>query len=272
MTDILQARLFVLLVLPISWCFEALIIVRGGVRELGPPWLVALMCITGGISILLRLIFKSGFADAGFQLGLRRYYVYAIALPPVLALLEGFICAVLDIRRFSLVAPEMLVRMSGIALSVLGLGVVGALGEEVGWRGFLLPKLVSSGARHPYLVTGMVWAAWHLPLIAFGGFYKTDNPLLLALVYGIGVLAMSFLIAELRMRSGSVWVAATVHAAHNFFFQFGVPALILTARGSRSALWDTVGGDTGLSVAALYAGAYFALLHAFRRREGTKER
>jgi uncharacterized protein len=271
-TDIRQAWIFVISVLLLSWSFQAFIITKGGVSQLGSYWaatlwIVALMCIPGALSILLRLVLKAGFADVSFRLGPGRYYVYAIAIPLALALLVGSIASALDIRTFSLVAPEELVDLGVIALVVLGLGLIGAVGEEVGWRGFLLPKLMNGGARQPYLATGIVWAVWHLPLIAFGGYYQTENPLFMALVYGLAIIAMSFLISELRVRSRSVWVAAAMHAAHNFFFQFAIPALILRAPGSRSALWDVVASDAGLSVAAVYAVAYVAFLGLSRRRE-----
>lgn len=266
-TDRFQAWIFVLLVLSISWSFEACIIINGGIRSFGPLWLVALMCIPGLLSILLRIILKSGFGDVGFQLGAGRYHVYAIAVPLLLALLVALLSNALDIRRFSPVAADALGPLAPTILFILVLGLVGAVGEELGWRGFLLPKLVSAGARHPYLVTGLVWSFWHLPLIAFGGFYETDTPLLMAVVYGFGIVAMSFFISELRMRSGSVWMAALIHAAHNFFFQFAVPVLILTTPGSRTALWDMVASDTGLGIAALYACAYLVVRPASRRHE-----
>jgi len=276
-TDIRQAWLFAISVLLLNWSFQAFIIINGGVSTLGSfwmviLWLVALMCIPGALSILLRLIFKSGFADVGFRLGLRRYYVYAIAIPLALALLVGLISSALDIRHFSLVASDEFVELGGTALFLLVLGSIGAVGEEVGWRGFLLPKLVNGGVSHPYMATALIWALWHLPLIAFGGYYQTDSPLRMALVYGIGIIAMSFLFSELRVRSGSVWVAAAMHASHNFFFQFAVPALILRAPGSRSSLWDVVAGDAGLSVAAVYAIAYIAFLHASRRHKNSEDR
>jgi membrane protease YdiL (CAAX protease family) len=272
-TEIRQAWIFVVSVLLLSWSFQALIIIKGGVSQLGSfwaamLWIVALMCIPGALSILLRLVLKAGFADVSFRLGQGRYYVYAVAIPLALALLVGLISSALDIRTFSLAAPEELFDIGLIALFVLGLGLIGAVGEEVGWRGFLLPKLMNGGARHPYLATGLIWAVWHLPLIAFGGYYQTDSPLRMALVYGLGIIAMSFLICELRVRSRSVWVAAAMHAAHNFFFQFAVPALILRAPGSRSDLWDVVASDAGLSVAALYAVAYLAFL----RRQDQRNR
>jgi membrane protease YdiL (CAAX protease family) len=261
MSDRNQALVFVVSVLAISWGFEAFIIANGGIRNFGLVWIVALMCIPGALSIVLRLILKSGFGDTGFRVGKGRYYLYAVAVPLLLALLVGFISAALDIRNFSPVRPEQLTQLSPVLLSVLGLGLIGAFGEELGWRGFLLPKMISGGVKSPYLVSGLVWASWHLPLIAFGGFYQGDNALLMALVYGVGIIAMSFVFSELRVRSGSVWVAAIVHAAHNFFFQFALPVLLLTVPGSRSHLWDMVIGDTGLFIAVLYAFAYLVIRH-----------
>lgn len=265
MNDRNQVLIFIVSVLAISWGFEALIIANGGVGNFGPLWIVALMCIPGALSIVLRIILKSGFGDVGFRIGKGRYYLYASAVPLLLALLVGLISAVLDIRNFSPVSPEQLTKLSPVLLTILGLGLIGAFGEELGWRGFLLPKMISGGIKSPYLVSGLVWASWHLPLIAFGGFYQADNALLMALIYGVGIIAMSFFFGELRVRSGSVWVATIVHAAHNFFFQFAVPVLLLTVPGSRSYLWDMVTGDTGLSIAALYASAYLVFRHAVRR-------
>jgi uncharacterized protein len=272
MSDRNQALVFIVSVLAISWGFEAFIIANGGVRNFGLLWIVALMCIPGVLSIVLRLILKSGFGDVGFRIGKGRYYLYAMAIPLLLALLVALISAAFDIRNFSPVSLEQFTQLGPILLSVLGLGLIGALGEEVGWRGFLLPKMISGGIKNPYLFSGLVWASWHLPLIAFGGFYQADNALLMALIYGVGIIAMSYVFSELRVRSGSVWVAAIVHAVHNFFFQFMVPVLLLTVPGSRSDLWDMATGDTGLSIAVLYASAYLVFRHVVRRHRTSEGR
>lgn len=265
MSDRNQALIFVVLVLAVSWSFEAFIIVNGGVRSFGPLWIVALMCIPGVLSVVLRFTLKSGFGDVGFRAGEGRYYIYAVAVPLLLALLVGFASSALDIRKFSPVSPGQLIQLGPVLLSVLGLGLIGAFGEELGWRGFLLPKMMSGGVKSPYLVCGLVWASWHLPLIAFGGFYQTDNALLMTLIYGVGIVAMSFVFSEFRVRSGSVWIAAIAHAAHNFFFQFVVPALLLTMSGSNSGRWDMMAGDTGLLVAMLYAVTYLVFRRVIRR-------
>jgi membrane protease YdiL (CAAX protease family) len=261
MSDRNQALIFVVSVLAISWSFEAFIIVNGGVRNFGPLWIVALMCIPGVLSLVLRLVLKSGFGDVSFRAGKGRYYIYAITVPLLLALLVGLVSAVFDIRKFSLISPGQLIQITPILLSVLGLGLIGAFGEELGWRGFLLPKMMNGGFKSPYFACGLVWASWHLPLIAFGDFYQTDNALLMALIYGLGIIAMSFVFSELRVRSGSVWIAAIAHSAHNFFFQFAVPVLLLTVPGSHSELWDTVAGDTGLFIAVFYGLTYLVLHH-----------
>lgn len=265
MSDRNQVFIFIASVLAVSWSFEAFIIVNGGVRNFGPFWIVTLMCIPGVLSLALRFMLKSGFGDVGFRAGKGRYYIYAIAVPLLLALIVGFISAIFDIREFSPISLGQLGKITPVLLSVLGLGLIGAFGEELGWRGFLLPKMMNGGFKTPYLACGLVWASWHLPLIAFGGFYQTDNAWLMALIYGLGIIAMSFVFSELRMRSGSVWIAAIVHAAHNFFFQFAAPALLLTLPGSHSDLWDMVAGDTGLCIAALYIVTYLVLRRIFRR-------
>lgn len=148
MSDRNQAWVFIVLVLAISWGFEALIIVNGGVRNFGIRWIVALMCIPGVFSLALRLILKSGYGDVGFRVGKARYYLYAVVVPLSLASFVGLISAAFDIRKFSLASPEQFIQIAPVLLSVLGLGLIGAFGEEPGWRGFLLPKMMrKTGVR-----------------------------------------------------------------------------------------------------------------------------
>lgn len=263
-----QALVFIIAVLLASWGLELFIIMNGGVRALGPLWIVGLMCIPGLVAVILRLALKDRFADVGLRLGAPGFYALAIGIPILIAALSSAFSIVVDIRVLEPVSAQALSKLMPALWSVLGLGLIGAFGEELGWRGFLLPKLMVE-VRHPYALTGIVWAAWHLPLIAFGGFYAVEHRLQMALIYALGIVAMNLVFCELRMRSGSVWVATVAHAAHNFVFQFVVPVLILTMPGGRAKLWDQIVGDTGLIVAALYAGAYL-VLHSFSPVPGGK--
>jgi membrane protease YdiL (CAAX protease family) len=55
------------------------------------------------------------------------------------------------------------------------LNMIPALGEEIGWRGFLLPNLEPLGKRRAAVLSGMIWALWHAPLILILGFYYGDQ-------------------------------------------------------------------------------------------------
>jgi membrane protease YdiL (CAAX protease family) len=121
--------------------------------------------------------------------------------------------------------------ISGTPLSVLAyvvvvgtagmvLNSVAALGEEIGWRGFLVPELakVTSFGRVGFL-SGLIWASWHVPLIV-GADYHGRNPAWYSLLcFGIMVVAMGYVAAWIRLKSGSVWPAMLFHASHNLFVQ-----------------------------------------------------
>jgi membrane protease YdiL (CAAX protease family) len=126
-------------------------------------------------------------------------------------------------------APDWLVLagyllLTGTAGMVMSLAF--ALGEEIGWRGFLAPHLTETfGFRIGALLTGAIWAAWHLPLV-FLADYHAGTPWW----FGVGcftvlMLGMSVVMAWLRLTSGSLWTAALLHASHNQFIQlFFTPA------------------------------------------------
>ncbi|MFY7068250.1 CPBP family intramembrane glutamic endopeptidase [Nocardiopsis changdeensis] len=90
-----------------------------------------------------------------------------------------------------------------------------ALGEELGWRGWLLPKLMPLGTLPALLVSGVIWGVWHAPLVLLGYNYP-DAPGWLAVVMMTGMCTVvGAVFGWLRLRSGSVWPAALAHAAFN---------------------------------------------------------
>jgi uncharacterized protein len=109
------------------------------------------------------------------------------------------------------------------ASSTVGLffGLISGLGEEIGWRGFFVPELVKIFPyRTAILISGGVWTLWHLPLILFGGYTNSGVPAWYAvLMFTIMVLGINFAFGWLRLKSGSLWPAAVLHASHNLFVQ-----------------------------------------------------
>ena len=94
-----------------------------------------------------------------------------------------------------------------------------ALGEEIGWRGVLTPALMRfMSLPLASLVTGLLWALWHLPIILFTQYNAgpTDMGLQIA-NFALMSVALSFIMTYLRLRSGSLWPATVLHASHNIF-------------------------------------------------------
>jgi len=104
------------------------------------------------------------------------------------------------------------------------LGMVGklsrALGEEIGWRGFLVPELAKvTSFPMVALISGLMWAAYHYPVLLFGD-YNAGGPAWFGLLsFTVMVVADSFILAWLTLRSQSLWPAAISHASHNLFIQ-----------------------------------------------------
>ncbi|WP_444902719.1 CPBP family intramembrane glutamic endopeptidase [Microbulbifer sp. CnH-101-E] len=97
----------------------------------------------------------------------------------------------------------------------------GVLGEEIGWRGLLVPelsKLMSfSGVA---LISGFIWAAWHWLMMIAGVYGNETVPLGYQLFFfTLGLMSMSVIMTYIRLRSNSVWPAVIFHMSHNVFIQ-----------------------------------------------------
>jgi membrane protease YdiL (CAAX protease family) len=98
--------------------------------------------------------------------------------------------------------------------------ILTAFGEEVGWRGLMYPIMQRLfGWKKAIVFSGVVWAAWHLPLIIGGVYLPTANLLISIPLFIVEVFAITVIISWLRMASNSVWPAVFFHAAHNYFDQ-----------------------------------------------------
>lgn len=108
-----------------------------------------------------------------------------------------------------------------------------ALGEEMGWRGFLVPELNKfMSFTGVALVSGFIWAAWHLPLFVLG-FYGADGTPLYYQLFFFFLLLMSnsVTMTYLRLKSDSLWTAVFFHASGNVFMQkFFAPLTLANER------------------------------------------
>src|SRR5262249_37659031 len=95
-----------------------------------------------------------------------------------------------------------------------------ALGEEIGWRGLLVPELFKTfGFTMTALISGAVWSSWHYPVLIWGD-YNAGTPTWYALAcFTVMVMSISFIFAWMRLKSGSLWTGAILHASHNLYIQ-----------------------------------------------------
>jgi len=136
-----------------------------------------------------------------------RWYLVALLLPlPITALRSGLEAAA---------APGGTIGFQPV--SPLGLVVfVLVAGEEIGWRGFALPRLMERFGPWPAsTILGVVWAAWHLPLFYLEGMPQHGSPFAPYVAYTI---ALSLILTFLAQRTrGSVVIATAFHGAVNTF-------------------------------------------------------
>ncbi len=231
-----RVGIYLALTFGLSSIFYFLIIRAGKLGGGGGTWVAGLMWCPGVSAILASFIVKRRLSEIGWRWSWR-YALYAYAIPVAYAALAYG--AVWALGLGSLPDAGFLARLTqrfgGPAASdaavigkyVLLQGSLGfliscltGLGEEIGWRGYLVPELARrmSFARVAF-VSGAIWAVWHYPILLFAD-YNAGTPAWYGLAcFTVLVLGLSFLFAWIRLRSGSVWPAAILHASHNLWIQ-----------------------------------------------------
>ena len=170
--------------------------------------------------VMLLVVTRDGYSKEGWKsLGLHRLglNVWWIAFGATLLITVAASAIVWATPLASFVVPEGGI-INPIIWFLLMVGVFAltfVLGEEIGMRGYLQPRLMSLGRTRALLLVGLVWATWHMPLIFLTPIFPPGNLLLFfPLFYGTFVAA-SFFFGYLRIYTGSVWPASIGHSVHN---------------------------------------------------------
>lgn len=217
------------------------------------------------VTLFMQLVLtRGGWRRLGIgRLGLRDWPV-ALATTTGVSVLAAAGVVVCGLARFT--TPGGSWQSDALALCVTG--PVLAFAEEIGWRGYLLPRLLWLGEGAALLVSGVVWVGWHLPYILLTPNYHADGNRALVLTLFTGsVLAFSVLFGRLRLRSGSLWPAVLGHFAHNATFAWLAAHALSTTHPVVAG--EYLAGDTGLFV--LLGTAFSALLlgHQHQQCAGT---
>ena len=126
------------------------------------------------------------------------------------------------------------------------------LGEEIGWRGFLVPELAK---RMSYtktsLLSGLIWAAWHSTLLLFADYNVGTNRWYALGCFSFTCISMSFMLVWFSLKSESLWPAVLFHASHNVFFPIVFDNL--TRNTGHTLMYTTVFGAAPACTSALFA-------------------
>jgi membrane protease YdiL (CAAX protease family) len=117
-----------------------------------------------------------------------------------------------------------------INLSILGVfGTFTAMGEEIGWRGYLQPRLDAAGVRASVAVVTLCQLAYHAPLMAFAGYAEAGGLVTSLALFAAGDLAVTFIWARETYRARSLWPAIFLHSFHNTISQWLFPKFFTVA-------------------------------------------
>jgi CAAX protease family protein len=218
------------------------------------------------IAALVMRIFvsKEGLKGSLGPLRKWRFYGLALVLPAVLVTLAIGITEVAGWGHFTWDEDVPLpLEYVVLALIALTFGSVLTFGEEYGWRGYLLPKLLPLGEVKAAIVVGLIWGPWHAPMLAAGLNYSSVNPLAAIGIFVVTATALSLLLTRAYLAAGgALLVPVIMHASFN---RFG-DTLTNTDHLSGDPLLVTPGGLVGIALIL----ATVVTAHAFGRKRGER--
>src|SRR5262245_199575 len=225
----------------VTWALSGIfyfLIIRAGKLGAGRGlFVMGLMWCPGIAGLISRYRFEKSLRNHGWSWGKTRYQLSSYLIPIAYATVVYVVVWATGLGGFYnrdfLGSQSAAFGWSGVpagvglVLYVLFVGTIGlpgscasALGEELGWRGFLVPELAKATSfTRVSLISGLVWSFWHYPILLFAD-YNAGTPAWYALTcFTVMVVGISFVFAWMRLKSGSTWTGMLLHASHNLWIQ-----------------------------------------------------
>ena len=192
--------------------------------------------------VFTRFITKEGFSLMGeysMMLGISFrnkkwiYFLLAVFLPWLFTELGNVIELIMNPNLFDPeyyltleIDQKFLMLLPANAMIICTIASFAALGEEGGWRGYMMPKLMKlTGRKRALFLGGVIWGLWHAPLTCIGHNFGLDYigfPYLGILKMCVLCILLGVLLTFVTEKSGSIWPAAIMHAVNN-----GQPSILL---------------------------------------------
>jgi membrane protease YdiL (CAAX protease family) len=206
---------FSVLVTALAWIAPAL----GGSPSTPGPGFILWGIAPLLVSIIMRATTRD-WSDLGIKPALGKnllWYLASILGFPALMLLTLLVGVVLSLSSLT---DFSLGKFLQTFLTALPIFFIFAIFEEVGWRGYLSPKLDALGLNRlaASAIVAVVWATWHLPYIReLTWVYSSEDLATFVPRFYLVCLVLSILFGELRRVTGTVWTAVLIHAVGNAF-------------------------------------------------------
>jgi uncharacterized protein len=230
---------FLLMTFVITFVIEGALILNGVsplVRGPGQYVVAAVMWVPGlAAALTIRFITHEGFGLANIRFGgWRPYATVGLVVPACFVIVYGltwlmglgqpdwalqyfkglFVAAGEEVPRVP--SPAVIWPAFFVVSVFIGpfINSVLAFGEELGWRGYLLPKLLPLGKFWAYALVGVIWGAWHWPLVLVGFMYP-GHPLAGVVMFTTLTTVFGAYVNELTLRHRSSILAGWVHGVFN---------------------------------------------------------
>ena len=257
-----QIIIYIVLSFLIAWILFLIIPLKGMVygEQRSTLLLTGAMFAPAISSILVRLITKEGFKNMllkpNFKGNIKTYLLIFFG-PSLLIIVSAILYFLLFPTHFDTgltllqgaeVTPSTILLVSLLQVILVGpvINIVPTMGEELGWRGYLLPKLRTLFSdRLSIIISGIIWGLWHAPVIIMGHNYGTDYPgypYVGILVMVVFCVALGIIEGYFTIKLNSVIPAAMVHSAMN---AGAALPLIVAKVGINQTIGPTVAGLIG---------------------------
>jgi uncharacterized protein len=233
-------------------------------RDIQILYTLIIMLVPGIAALITQVVFQKNIKGFGWRWRKTEYHLVSLLVPILYGLIIFLPICVFNLGEFSIfelgrflgeefniplvTSGVHLITLSFLYVVMIGfIGGIFAFGEELGWRGLLVPELFkTTGFIKTSIISGIIWAAWHFPLFLFGD-YIDHSPCWHELIFAvIGMMGIGFLMNWIRLKSGSIWTAVIFHTSHNIFIQEIYPALT-----RETQLSETITGEFGIGIALI---------------------
>ncbi|HBI52723.1 MAG TPA: hypothetical protein DDX72_08085 [Ruminococcaceae bacterium] len=240
------------------------------------------MMIPSFANLITRLVTKEGFGSSYLGLnckGKMGYYIASVLVPLGYSVLSVLVMWALYMggMSFSDAFEPLGMQNTGLFLMQLAFSVIvffPAFGEEWGWRGYMMPKLMELMPKPAAVIAGgVIWGLWHAPLTVAGHNFGVDYPGYPFVGIGLMCVMCTVLNAFLTLiteKTKSVYPAAFCHAVNNNL-GFGVLFSGLGTEKAQEKMTEMSGVSTILPYIAILGAVGIASFVLLVRDKDKKE-